>query len=359
MKKMLFVIVALFCATHIVKADGPKGHGFLKPTLRGALEPAEFKTGMKVLFTKGATSSQMAEYFQVIEGFSFENMKIVYKNHIEKTFGVENVTDEEMLDIIEHTSFREAEKGHWDSHQSMYIPRGAKTYGDMEWWNPSQVRNNEFIGTVTLGGQSKDWVTTFCANPDRERRVERTVSSPTPPIITKGKTEYIFIPGKTTVIEHGADSVIESFTHYREVQTQNNSVMNTVSKSYGQSFDLDMGATTSSFVSNPGTNNCSCQPVVQRQSCGCDQSNICQNHYNQYREELVKARPKERKKFFDRFIGKVIIFGAGVAAGLFIDDINLGGHHTVVGQTVTQGPLVLLNTSPSSIYTQAPLSGFN
>ncbi len=328
----LFVVIVL-TSTQIVKADdGPKGHGFLKPTLRGALEPAEFKNAMTVLFD-GSSDAKIAEYFQTIKGFSFDDMKKVYKHHIEELFGVSNVTDEEMLKIINKTEFREAEKDHWQRSESAYIPEGAKSYSDIDWWSPSSVRNNEFIGSIALGnGPRKDWITTFCANADRLKE-RQTVVKPAEPKVEKSEKEYTYIPGKTTIIEHGIDSTIEKFYFYNGVEKNffQNNINNAVSvtKNNSQSYSVDMK-----------------ERAVERQ---------VDDHYEEasYKEETKECKQPsscnhKKVKNKNGFWTHLLAFGAGVVTGAVLENntnVNLGRRNVPSGRIITQAPVELLRST--------------
>lgn len=346
MKKMFFVIVLLI-STQIVKADGPKGYGFIKSTLRGALEPAEFKDALSVLFD-GSSDTKVAEYFQKVPGFSFSQMRTVYKKHIEETFDVEDVTDEEMLEIIEKTSFREVPSGYWGNHKSMYIPKDAKSYGDMEWWQPNNTRNNEFIGDLSLNGIKKDWITTFCANCVKETKKvsTKTISR------ERSEPEVTRFPGKKQVTIYEPDTLIEYRSSYKEVNN------NSFSKINNQSFTLEAqnasyGQTCNHQQAPSHPQQCNHQRTERQESydCGCREDYSCHGH----------KKAKNKKPFFNTTGGRLLVFGAGVATGAILqNNIDWPGNRRVSqgGPVITQGPLIPLPiTSP--IYTQAPLLNYN
>lgn len=165
----------------------------------------------------------------------------------------------------------------------------------------------------------------------------------------KSETEYVYIPGKKTVIEHGPDTLIETSSTYKEVDRSINTYRNT------QSFTVDM-ASNVSRVQDQGSS-CGCPSnasYARRQiTCGCTEEYVCDQHYQEYK----RLPKKEKKKFFDTFAGKGLIFLGGVATGMFVEDrFDIFRRHRVVaprGQVITQGPFdPLPSTNP--IYTQAP-----
>ncbi|MEK7228107.1 MAG: hypothetical protein AAB681_01985 [Patescibacteria group bacterium] len=339
---LLFVIA--LASAQIVKADGPKGHGFLKPTVRGTLEPVEFQQAMTVLFTKGSTDEQISEFFHKIEGFSFNTMKEVYRTSFEKRFGEDDISDAEMLQIIAKMKFREVGPEYWKDHSSMFIPKAAKGYDDMEWWNPTKDRPGEYIGSCTLNGVEKDLVTTYCANPVKERKA--TVKAPSVP---KVETEYVYIPGSKKVIEYGADTV--ETTRTKVIIENNNSKFASYNNS--QSYTVDM---TENVQQQQQT--CSCPQVQQQrqvtyttqqeQPCGCNGRYLCQNDYQ---------KVKEKKGFFKTTGGKILTYAAAFAGGYFLRGWVDRDHSPRVGQIYTQGPFIPINNTP--VITQGPLSLFN
>lgn len=353
MKKIsiLFVVVALFCA-QIVKAnptDGPKGYGFLKHSVRGTLEPVEFQNAMKVLFTEGSTDEQIAEFFVKIEGFSFKNMKEIYRTSFEKAFEEEDITDAEMLQIIAKMKFREVGPEYWKTHSSMFIPPGTKRYSEMEWWNPTKDRPGEYIGSCKLNGVEKDLVTTYCANPVKDRKI--TVKEPIAPKVEKTETEVVILPG-TNKYFYKTDTIRERNDVYKEVQNNFflNTSNNTVAKTNNQSFTVDM----ESENREPSNRSCDCPSVkretthIEKRSCGCDEDHICQDHYKRLPKKVRK--PLGQRTWF-RVGTHAVAFVAGWFGHKWFDKDN----NVVTGEIFTHGPFdPLPATNP--IYTHAPVS---
>jgi hypothetical protein len=344
MKKVILLFTIALLSAQIVNAspvDAPKGYGFLKPNLRGKLEPVEFKEAMLTLFAKVPNEEKIDDYFRKINGCSFSDMKEIYRERVQEAFGVENVTDAEMRKIFSTMKFRIPDEDYWETHESMYIPKGANTFDEMEWSSPDEVRENEQIGSSSLDGVTVDLVTTFCANcvKDKPKPVARKKKK----VVVEEEeveTEYVRYPGSKKVITHEPDTV---FISRSKVQIEENNTKKLVFNN-NHSYEVDMN--NAQYASNNQSQGCNHRQNTS--TCNHRQENTCENDDN-------KCRQKKHKCNRGLWAAGGVVVGA---LGALIIENNLPGRSVRLPRRgVEQPPLDIIPTGGG--VEQPPLQIFN
>lgn len=218
------------------------------------------------------------------------------------------------------------------------------------WWRkPKKLSNGRIESGLFYEGWDEPVLSVWCWNfgyPFKDK--------PITPKIPKPETEYVYIPGKTKVIEYGPDSV---FVNRTKVQIEKNNNM-FASYTNNQSYEVDMTPKSAPCnhqvqqqcnhqqqvsACNHQVQQCNHQQQIYEQpSCGCKGNYSCRKH-------------RDRKPFFQSTGFKILSYAFAVGVGWVLNDVfdrndprvgNLSG--------ITQGPFVPLpGTNP--IYTQGPL----
>ena len=219
----------------------------------------------------------------------------------------------------------------------------TKKFGNY-WRKAKRLANGRMESGLFYRGWDEPVLSVWCWNfgyPDNQP------TQPRAPVVQNREVEYISTPGKTTIIDHGVDTVIERFTTYKEVEK------NSFTKLSNQSFTLDIQRAS---YQQQLSSDCGCPKVENKvvredqPSCGCDSRRICDKHY----DELPK---KHKKKFFNTTGGRILTHAAAAVGGYFLGRWIFGDGGGSIDQPariVTQGPLdILPGTNP--IYTQGQL----
>jgi hypothetical protein len=329
MKKVLFVVIVALCATTIVKAENPfaylppQGKGFFLPEKQGKMTPAQCRAAFLALFAKeeDQDEEEIYKYFQRLPGVATSELKEIYRVSFEKRYDVDEITDAEIRKIFTKMKFRKPDDDYWQSHKSMYVPKGATTYDDMDWFSPGDVREGEQIGSCSLDGVDIDLVSTHCGNPVTGCPPKK---QPKKPIKEEEKPEDVYIthPGHNTYINNLPDTVWITSSKVT-IDERNNTTIIRVKNRVSEVDDNETELTANNDV---------------EERCGCDKHHVCSKHKEAY-ERYYK---KDRKKFFNTFGGKLLIYTAGVFTGMFIENnVHIGGHHGG-GNTITQGPFSII-----------------
>ncbi|HRH24884.1 MAG TPA: hypothetical protein PLQ20_00900 [Candidatus Paceibacterota bacterium] len=335
MKKMFFVIVALLCVTQIVSAteikdatlkeQGKQNEASTIAWLRSDNPDADLITMSVSQFNKG---------FKVC----LEEFNKKYKTFREIT---DDVINDEIIPEL-YTADLDKNKLYTVSYWDVVNKKWGR------WTRKAKPGETGLF----YPGWEEPVLSVYCWN------FGYPSSAPVAPVIKPAerqeqKQEYVFIPGTTKVIEHGTDTVKETFSTYKEVER------NSYNKINNQTFTLE--AQQASYVQsgcnhqqvqqcNHQVQQASCNHQQVQQDCGCREDYSCQGH----------KKVKNKKPFFNTTGGKLLLFGAGVVTGAVLENntnINWpGGRRTLQGQVVTHGPLNLLPVSNPVIFTHGPLN---
>jgi hypothetical protein len=321
MKKMFFVIVTFFCVTQIVKASDIKD-----ATLKDQGKQNEAST---IAWLKSANPESGLITMTLTQFNAGFKACIVEFNSKYKTFDV--VTNDVLSDKVVpqlYTAELDPEKLYTLSYWDVTTQKWGR-------WNRKPKKGETGL---FYPGWEEPVLSVYCWNfsyPSAQK-----VTAPVQKV-EKPEKEYTYIPGKTVIIEHGVDSVIERFYSYKETEKNffEKNINNTVSmtRNNSQSYDVDMN-----------------KKAVERQT---------DDHYEEasYKEEAQECKQPSKcnhKKVKNKngFWTHALAFGVGLVTGAVLENnTNVDFRRNVPGRRIiTQGPYVPLPSTPA-VYTQAPM----
>ncbi|MCC7436849.1 hypothetical protein IT402_03195 [Candidatus Nomurabacteria bacterium] len=212
------------------------------------------------------------------------------------------------------------------------------------YWNVTEKKYGRWVrkakpgetGLFYPGWDDEPIMSVYCWNfgyPSKESSVK-----PKAPVLKSQEPEYVYIPGKKTVITYGPDTVEKNRSR---VEINNNDFKTAVFNNRS-TYEVDMTSREERYTKPCNHKE---ERSYTRSSCGCDERRICEDHYE-------KLPNKHKKKFFNTAGGRIISHTAAAVGGYFLGRWIFRDNNSRTGQVITQGPLdPLPSTNP--IYTQA------